>query len=291
MRLHTSLLCALLALFACGGKHKATYETAAAPAAAAAAAPTASEEVAALWSQRGDKEKLQAALVKYEELHKADPTNRDALVHLTRGWYLIGDMHNTEKDAQLAAWDTAITWGKKCIALNKDFTGLLDKGDEDEATAARVATREDVPCFYWTATALGKWAKLSGIGKTLNNLPTVKAWMSRVMELEPGYFYAGPDRYFGAYYAAIPSFAGQDLNKSKEHFEKSIAAHPNYLATQVLMAENWAVKSQDKKSFEDLLNKVIASDPNAVPDIVAENTAEVAKAKALLARKDEFFAN
>jgi hypothetical protein len=68
--------------------------------------------------------------------------------------------------------------------LRDEITALLAKGDEDEASAARAFVKDDVPCLYWTSSALGKWAKLTGLTTTLKHLPTVKAYMTRVGELD-----------------------------------------------------------------------------------------------------------
>jgi hypothetical protein len=282
------LITAFSTLTACGPKAGGTYEVAAATG-DANAADSIKTDADSLWADRGDKAKLQASLAKYEQAYAASPTDREIAVKLTRGYYFLGDAHESDKDAKMAHWDTAIVWGKKCMALNKDFTALLDKGDEDEATATRVTTKDDVPCMYWMATALGKWAKSNGIAKSLKHLPTVKAFIGRVSDLDPSYFYAASDRYWGAYYSVVPSFAGQDLDKSNSHFDKSIAAAPEYFGTKVLMAENLAVKKQDQAMFDTLLDEVIGGDPAAVPDITPENTVEQAKAKALKAKKSDFF--
>lgn len=287
------LLFPILFLVACG-KQVGNYEV---QTLASAAAPAVDQKTAlrteadGLWAERGDKAKLQAALTKYEQVYAMDPTDRDVAGRLVRGWYFLGDGHETEKDAKLSAWFTSIEWGKKCLALNTEFTALLAKGDETEETAARAFSAEDVPCLYWTSSALGKWAKGSGLPTTLKHLPTVKAYMTRVGELNADYYYAGPDRYWGAYYAAIPSFAGQDLGKSRAHFDKAIAAHPTFLGHHVLLAGEWAVKSQDKATFEKELKWVLEQDAGAIPDVKPEAEAEQRKAKALLDGQADYFAN
>ena len=266
------------------------YELPAATAGDPAAKAALKGEAEALWAERGDPEKLKASLAKYEALYAMDPMDRDVAMHLVRGWYFLGDGHLTDKDAKIEAWDKAIGWGKKCLAINADFRALLQKGDEDEASASRTLKQEDVPCVYWTSSALGKWAKASGIGPTLRHLPTVKAYMTKVGELEPSFYYAGPDRYWGAYYSAIPSFAGQDLGQSRKYFDKALGAYPSFLGTHVLLAAEWAVKSQDKATFRKELEWVVAQDPNAIPEVRPEAEAEQRKAKALLAQEAEFFA-
>lgn len=282
----------LLALAGCA-KPAGTYAIAELP-----TQPVASETVSTLkaeaeaaWANRGDKAQLQVALQKYEALYATNPSDRDTAVHLLRGWYFLGDGHETEKEAQIAAWATAIEWGKKCLAINTEFTALLAKGDETEATAARAFQAPDVPCLYWTSSSLGKWAKASGIGTTLKYLPTVKAYITRAGELEPTYYYSGPDRYWGAYYSAIPSFAGQDLTRSREHFDKAIAAYPDFLGTHVLLAGEWAVKKQDKETFERELNWVLQAPTDRLVEVGPEMEAEKRKAAALLAREPDLFAN
>ncbi len=248
-------------------------------------------EADALWAERGDKEKLKQALAKYEQAAAAAPQDREIAGRLLRGWYFLGDGHETEKAAKLPHWEVALKWGETCLALNTQYAELLGKGDESPETASRAFTKDDVPCIYWYASALGKWAKASGLTITLKHLPTVKAFMTKLGELDPAFYYNGHDRYWGAYYAAIPSFAGQDLNKSKEYFLKAMAAQPNFLGTHVLYAENWAVKTQNKAEFEKELNWVLAQDPNGIPEVRPEAEAEQRKAKALLADINNLFAN
>ena len=276
---------------ACGSKHKGTYEinNSQADAEAAPASPAVDLQKAEdLWVLRADATKLQEALDLYATVAKNDPTNKAALLRLVRGYYFLGDAHKAEMDDKLAAWDTAITYGKQCMGQNATFTSLLEKG-EGEDEAARALEKDDVPCTYWTAAALGKWAKAQGLGTTLKNIPIAKAWMTRINELDGTYFYGGADRYWGAYYAAIPSFAGQDLALSKEYFEKAIAAHPNHFGNHVLLADYWATRTQDVATFDAQLKFVLSQPVDVIPDLIPEQEAEQRKARELMAKRDELF--
>ena len=124
------ILAGLLAT-GCATKSSGTYEVGSA-ASAADPGDALRAEADALWAERGDKAKLEQALAKYEQVYQADPTNREVATILVRGWYFLGDAHETEKEVKLERWDTAIQWGKKCIAINKDFAGLMEKGDVKE---------------------------------------------------------------------------------------------------------------------------------------------------------------
>ena len=280
------LVSVLVLLTACGGSHKGTYEVAAAGETAVNTGDVSAAD--GLWEQRGDAAQLQAALDAYEAVATADPTNRHALERLVRGYYFLGDGHNTEMTDKLGAWDTAIGWGKKCMALNADFVAHLDKG-EDEATAAVAFGGADVPCLYWTASALGKWSKASGMGATLKNVPTAKAWIARVQELDNSYFYTATDRYWGAYYAAIPSFAGQDLEKSRGHLDTAVEANPDHFGNRLILASYWAVKTQDASVFDEQVAYVLSNCPNTIEGLVPEQEAEQRKAQKLLETRNELF--
>ena len=113
--------------------------------------------------------------------------------------------------------------------------------------------------------------------------------MSRVLELDPEFLHGAADRYFGAFYAVAPSFAGGDMNKSKEHFEKSLERAPLYAATKVLMADVYAAKKQDRALYDKLLDEVIAMPVEALPDMIPETKVEKEKAQELKAKAAEKF--
>lgn len=283
------LLAAVLTMSACGGKGPADYsavEGAANTSDGKAAAKL--EEADGLWAERLDPEKLKSALAAYEEAVALDPANRHAYERLVRGWYFYGDGHTTNVDEQVERWGVAIEWGAKCMALNDAFKAKIDAG-EKEKDAVVAATKADVPCLYWLSSALGKWGKAQSLSKTLKHLPTVKAYMSKCEELDPTYNNYGPARYWGAYYSALPSFAGRDFEKSAEYFEASIQGAPNYLGTRVLRAEMLAVGTGDEALFDQDLAVVLKGDPNAVEGFEAENAIEQRKAQALIDQKNELF--
>lgn len=272
-------------LVGCSKKPSGSYDV---PDAVSTASST-QDEADALWEERGDKAKLQAALAKYEEAYNADPRNHAVAARLVRGWYLLGDIHETEDAAKEQTWDTAIKWGKQCLAINDTFKAALDEGKSEEESVG-LLTSAEVPCMYWTASSLGKWGRLKGLATLLKHKGTVYAYITHLSEQQPDFFYGAADRYWGAYYAALPSFAGRDLDRSAQHFDKSIEIAPEYLGTKVLKASYWAVGTQNAAAFDALLNEVISADPNVDPLIAPENRAEQDKARALLAQKADLFA-
>ena len=174
------------------------------------------------------------------------------------------------------------------MALSDEFTEKMKSGWRIEE-AVTVLDKRAVPALYWRSSALGKWATADGFATLLSYKDEVKAIMQRCLELDQEYYFYGPDRYFGVFYGRAPAMSGGDLGKSKHHFEISLDKFPNYFATRVLMADDYAVKAQDKVLYRELLEYVIEGDPESLPEAAPENRCEQKKAKLLLEEIEERF--
>ena len=155
--------------------------------------------------------------------------------------------------------------------------------------AVSVLGPEAVPALYWRSSNLGRWATLDGFATLLSYKDEIRAIMEFCLANNPTYWFQGPDRYFGIFYARAPGFAGGDMKKSAAHFNVSIDAQPNYLGTRIAMAEEWAIKEDNKDLFLELVDYVLAADPGVVPYIRPENECEQRKAQILKDDIDEYF--
>ena len=254
------------------------------------ATASALEKADSMWSERGNKDRLNETLALYEDALSTDSQNKHILGRLVRGWYFMGDVHESDKTAKMSAWDKAVSFGNTCLEQSESYSaGLAETNKKGEA----IKTIEDtsfVPCIYWYASSLGKWAKLNGIVQSLKHKSTFVGFMERVEQLNSEYFYGAPYRYWGAYYSVLPGFAGRDLDRSKENFDKSLNIAPEYLGTYLLLADNWARNSQNVEEFDQAVQYVLASDPNVLPaDLLPENQAELAKAQKLWDDRESIF--
>ena len=239
------------------------------------------------WKNRYDRKSLERALKLYEEAYKKQPERGYfPAVRLSWGYYFMAEAFDRgNKNKMLKDYEKGKEWGIKALQTNSSVKAAGEKWYE----AAQKLGKDYIEAMYWTAVNLGKWSKLYGILKSVFNLSKVKALMKRVTELDRTFFYGAPDRYWGAFYAAIPGLMGGSLSKSKEHFEKSLKIAPYYLETKVLYAEFYAVKKGDKKLFKELLNEVLKGDVNVYPDVIPEQKVAKDKARELLKRINELF--
>lgn len=291
----------------CATTHEAKWSEKPVAAAATPEGATAAGAVATegdeLWKQRADKAKLAAALAKWEEAAKAAPSGELA-AKLARGHYLMGDGFLALEDNAAGRdeeYQRGLDWATTALKLSApDFAAAM-ASNQKHAEAIKLAPKEAVPAMYWYAANLGKWAASKGFATRLKYKDDLKATMEHVKSLDADFFYAAAWRYFGGYEAATAGIAGGSLDKSKENFEKAIQMAPNYFGTKVLYADFLCTKlqkdtdgdgiSDGKKKFKELLEGVIAADPNVDPEIAPENTIEQAKAKKLLAQIDQLFAS
>ena len=271
-----------------------------------AAAASVLDAGKAAWEARGDgKQKVLEALAKWEDAlgctagdtPPADrctnpstaPENIEVLALMTRAYYFYADAYlRGDEKAYLDYMDRAVWWGERAlIAASPEFAeAMANKGKYHEAIT--LIGIEALPAAYWYATALGKWARASGFGVLVGQKDNIKATMTRALELDPNYYHGGPHRYFGAFYAIAPAFAGGDLDKSKEHYDKSLEIAPYFIGTKVLMAENLSTKLDDEAMFDALIDEVINADISGSPaEILPEMAIEQEKAKELKAQKEE----
>ncbi len=239
------------------------------------------------WQNRYHRDKLVKSLKLYEKAYEKDPTRGYyPAVRLARGYYLLAEAFDRgNKEKMLRDYELGKEWGKKALMTNPSVKAAGKKWYE----AAQKLGKSYIEAMYWTAVNLGKWSKLYGIMKSVFNLSKVKALMERVTKLDPTFYYGAPDRYWGAFYAAIPGLMGGSLAKSREHFEKSLKIAPYYLETKVLYAEYYAEKKGDRDLFVKLLKEVLKGDVNVYPDVVPEQKMAKDKARELLKRVDEIF--
>ena len=243
------------------------------------------------WLKRAEKAELEKAIALWEQVVSTE-TNFAAHTSLTRGYYLLGDgflRFEDNNEALIATFEKGVEAGEKAmLASSADFETRV-KGGEKVEHAVEAIPAEGIPAMYWYAANVGKFAIAKGFTTVLFYKDRIFNIMQRVLALDETYFHAAPHRYFGAFYAKAPAFAGGDMNKSKEHFDKALALDDSYFGTKVLYAEYYGVKAEEQELFDKLLNEVINGDPNLLSGLNVEQALEQKKAKVLLAKADDLF--
>jgi predicted anti-sigma-YlaC factor YlaD len=246
---------------------------------------------------------LPFALKTAEGMLAQDPTNRNLLLAMGRGFtqFAYGfvqmpaealgdaDFERVEAERQRALKLYARARGYSLRGLETTHPGIGERLQQDPTAAAAELTREDVPLAYWTAAS---WGAAIGLGKDrpdlLADLPAVRALLERVLALDEAWEGGAVHEAFIALEAATPG--ADSMEKAKRHFARAVELSRGQDASPyVSYAESIAVPAQDRATFESMLGKALAVDPDAKPQLRLANTLAQRRARLLQARVDDYF--
>ena len=154
-----------------------------------------------------------------------------------------------------------------------------------------LATVNDVPYLYAAGSAWLGWILTNSASmEAIADLPKAIALMQRVIELDESHNNGAPHLVFGIYYAVQPRGAGQNLEKSKHHFDRAIElGGEDNLLPLVTYAQYYATATLDEPLFASLYERVMQTDIRKRPDIRLLNELSLQRANILWANKEEFF--
>lgn len=175
--------------------------------------------------------------------------------------------------------------------LELKHAGIREALQSDPVAVLRGAKRDEVALLYWTAASWGAAISLSKDDPDLiADQPAVEALIDRAAALEPD-FNSGAIDSFLINYELARIGAGEDrFEKSKQHFDRVVRLTGGQAAGPfVSYAENIAVAQQDLPAFKSMLEKALAVDVDAKPELRLENLIMQQRAGWLLSRTDELF--
>ncbi len=292
-----ALLCMTAVAVGCGSTRESAWDTSqgagALDEASKAKVADLLQKAGAAWDGRNDINQAKAAVDYLTQATEIDPGNADALTNLSHAIYFLSDCHYRfdEDNPELykSTHEKGTRAGERALgAMSPGFAEKMAAGSRVE-DALDALDASAVPALYWRATNLGRWASLESFATLLSYKDEIRSVLEFCLAADPLYWYQAADRYFGVFYARAPSFAGGDMKKSAVHYNIALEANPDYWGNRVSMAEEWAIKEDNRALYEELLNYVLAGDPNVIPYIKPENLCEQRKAKILMEDIDEYF--
>ena len=177
--------------------------------------------------------------------------------------------------------------------LETAHRGFGDALRKDPAAAVRAARKADVGLLYWTAASWGSAISLSkdqpGV---IADQPIVEALIDRAFELDPDFDLGAIHSFLINYEQSRPGAATGAEERSRKHFERAMQLTAGFQAAPLVsLAENVSAPKQNRKEFLSLLNQALAVDVNAKPEYRLANLVMQRRARWLLARVDQLFAD
>ncbi len=235
------------------------------------------------WQDRGTPASLENAITLYEKAYQTEPSYQLA-ERLSYAYYFLADAFK-EGDAKADNYYKGYEWGLISLKYNAEFKKLTEQDKKSMGDAVSVLGTEYSGGIFWTATCIGKWGKMKGIFKTIKSSKQARKMIEHLYQLDKNYYYGGPARWLGAYFAIAPGMFGGDMKKSREMYDEALSIAPDYFATYVLMAENYASKIKDRQLYLNLLDKVLSRPADIIPEITPEQQVEQDKALKLTEEK------
>lgn len=242
-----------------------------------------------------------------ESLLAENPRHRGLLLAASRGFTQYAYAFVQEESEERAEGDLAAAnelrsrarrlylrarnYGLRGLEVRHRGFGEALRSDPKAAVAA-VTSPAEVPLLYWTAASWG-----AAIAQSKDNPDLVadqlivEALIDRALALDET-FEAGAIHSFLVNYESSRQPPGKDAaERSRRHFERAIELSQGNLASPyVALAEANSVAAQNRAEFEELLHKALAVDADARPEWRLENLVMQRRARWLLGRVSQLFA-
>ncbi len=178
-------------------------------------------------------------------------------------------------------------WNYGMRGLEVDHPGFEKQLRDNPKQAVKQLAKKDVPLAYWTAASGGLRIRADK-PETVGDQLMVEALIDRALELDESYDRGVIHAFLIKYEMSRQGMKGDAAARSRKHFARAVVLSNRIDAgPYVSLAEAVAVPKQDSKEFESLLNKALAIDVDAHPELRLSNTVMQRRAKWLLARKDD----
>lgn len=212
---------------------------------------------------------------------ESNSTKYDIYVLKSRALYWNGKHLTKGSDTDTKEARKAVFLAAKDVALQAVKIGKSD------------SSLDNAEGYYFAGINLARWAEQNGVLASLGQKEELKEYMDKASERvtrdgEKGEAIDGfgPDRVLAKMYNEIPDFLFPAYGDDKEglkHAKRSYELAPTVALNTVYYAELLGKNKNTKQTAIDILNALLANDPNTLnEDRIPENTEEFAEARSLL---------
>ncbi len=239
------------------------------------------------------------ALKLEESLLEKSPRHRGLLLATTSGFtqygYAFVQLEADELETRDVAGAQALRDRARQLYLRARDYGLrgLRVPERGFERAVKCAGKRDVPLLFWTAAAWGAAISISKNNPDLvADVPKVGALVDRALALDERFERGAIHTFLISYEMARPGLsAAEREQRARRHFERAVELSGGKLAGPlVAYAEAVCVQKQQRAEFEKLLQQALSIDVDQAPESRLANLVMQRRARWLLSRTDELFA-
>jgi tetratricopeptide (TPR) repeat protein len=236
---------------------------------------------------------MPANLKLLEGLLKSDPQNPALLHSLCMGFCGYSLLFVQEKDPQRASalFLRARNYGLQALGKKGLLLADLQTSEEEIRSILQSLDKNKLETLVWATAAWVNWINLNlDRPEALAQIGLAETCLKQCIAADDQYLYGLPNLLMGSMLAGRPAILGGDLQRSKLYFEKALTgSQGRFLLTYYYYARYYAVQTQDKELFLNLIQKAAAADPHDLPEMCLINTVFQHKTLALKEKMDDFF--
>lgn len=235
------------------------------------------------WKRRAEPGQLDAAARAWSAVLRYNPADSKVMVRLAR----LELRRAAVSSGPVAAghFDQATAFAERALSARNAKLLAAARAGQPPADVFANAEPTDAEALVVYAESLLRWSMANGTPTLLKKRDWIRAAAMRALGFEPAVGWAAPNRVLGILDCEEPQARG-NLEDALERFEAAVAAAPAYLPTRIAYAEEYATRVRGERTYRNLLEEVIAADPNALPDALPENLDAQRTARSLLGRKN-----
>ena len=238
------------------------------------------------------REGMPAYLMLIDGMVEAVPNNAQLLINAAQAYASFASAFVQAADTEYAGVLYAKARGYAFRALEQiGFKNPASREFDGFQKALAALGPKEVPYIFWAASSWGSWISLNQRSvSAMAELPRVELMMTRVLELNEGFYFGGAHIFAGVLEASKPKMAGGNLAKAREHFLKAIElGDGKFLMSRIYYAEYYARKAFDKELFSAILQQILDTPADIEPDLTLLNTVAHNKARKMLENVEEYF--
>jgi TRAP transporter T-component len=236
---------------------------------------------------------LASNIILLEGMVKGDPQNPKLVLMATQALtgYALGFAEDTDPERAKVFYLRARDLGMTILKENQQFATALNGPVEELQLTMQNFKKDDIPLLFWTGFSWAGWINLSlDDPQAFADLPKIQIIMQRVLDLDQTYFQGATLLFFGSIWGVKPKMFGGDPEKAREYFDKNLQiTKGNFLLSYIYYAKYYAIKTLDEELFNQLLDKVMTTPVDVLPEYRLLNVIAKEKARGLLSKKADIF--
>lgn len=218
----------------------------------------------ALFDEAGDGASVRRAIDAYESLLTGSAADLPVHTRLAEAHVLYGAAYAASRAEKRRHYQAGLSHAEQAMATNPEFRKRISSGASVAEATVVLGEPEMEAMLIWVTGVSYYFKEGVGVfGKVLafRTISQTRDVLERLMELDPEFEEGAVPFSLAIHYIARPPWAGRDLPRALELFDRAVAISPESLLIRWGRAKYLHSRTGDTKALRNDLEWVISHDP------------------------------